>query len=72
MEREVAMVEERRKNRGPEYDPIDLPPNVHHNELQMSMGDHYSKMGLVGCHHGSAEPSWVRLASNFFPRPRKS
>jgi hypothetical protein len=33
MEREVAKVEESRKNRGSESDPIELPPNAHHNEL---------------------------------------
>ena len=47
-------------------DPIILPLTSHLNRLRMSGGDYHSKMGPNGCHPGSAEPCWVRLASTFF------
>ena len=72
MEREIEIVEERRKNMCSKSDLIDLPPNAHHNELQTREGGYFSKIGPIGRHRGSAEPWWVQLATNFFPRPTKS
>jgi hypothetical protein len=43
MEREIEIVEERRKNMCSKSDPIDLPPNAHHNELQTREGGLFFK-----------------------------
>jgi hypothetical protein len=53
-------------------DPNVLPSNAHLNGLRTSGGDHHSKLGPIRRRAGSAEPWWVQLTANFFPRPTKA